>query len=573
MRILTVFPCILLIFLFLSVVIACLYFYLYIRDQQKFMQFWGLAWLSFAIGLVIVFFYLTFPSELLLELRRLMDMLNSVLLLVGVFSFSHQKMPGYWLRFTLYLLILSGVCILCRMGLSSFYLPVCLYQLCIGAVIGYRILRYWSLPGMEKTIALVTFLAWCLGNPVISIYELYAGVSSTVLSTELLLANLLNIVILILASYTMNTQRALGGGLYKDVVKHARDVIFYYVVRPYAHFRFLSPSVLTITGFSPSAFYSDPGLLASLAQDQHVDAVMDMIDGSIAYPEGQVFRFEKKDGSSFWGELSTRIICGNDGKPDAVEGVLRDITEMKTMELEQVTATKRRDALLSYISHELRTPITSIAGYLEAINKGVLTEPEELRDAMATITSKTEALRSLVSDLDMLSKLEVGRFAFNFMNCSVEELSSAFARNNVYDIASAGYTPVVSGLDSLPASACVIADEDRIGQVFRNLVSNAIKYSLPGTEIRLSFFVSTEHRVWKVSVSDQGPGIDDKEIPYVFDRLYRSKDSRIRKKNGHGLGLSIAREIIEAHKGTISLHNNEGAGCTFVFTLPLYEEE
>ena len=94
MRILTVFPCILLIFLFLSVVIACLYFYLYIRDQQKFMQFWGLAWLSFAIGLVIVFFYLTFPSELLLELRRLMDMLNSVLLLVGVFSFSHQKMPG-----------------------------------------------------------------------------------------------------------------------------------------------------------------------------------------------------------------------------------------------------------------------------------------------------------------------------------------------------------------------------------------------------------------------------------------------------------------------------------------------
>ena len=307
--------------------------------------------------------------------------------------------------------------------------------------------------------------------------------------------------------------------------------------------------------------------------EKNKEEVEDIFSDKIPANDLSVVEMINKDGEKFWGEFNCTIIYDNEKRPSAIDGTFRDITNVKSAELKLINATKNRNMLFSYISHELRTPITSIAGYLTALNDGIMSSDEEKSEAMDIITTKTLTLKKLVDDLDQLSKLETHQFNFNFMSCTAGDITEILLSNNSADIKSAGFE--LTAEYDLPNlyKHWLVADYDRINQVFSNLITNAMKYSHHEKKIFLNFRIDDREENYVVSVEDRGMGIKENNLPYVFDRFYRENDGSNTYVEGRGLGLTLCREIIAAHHGDIYVESTYGFGSTFTFIIPLYKED
>jgi signal transduction histidine kinase len=249
-----------------------------------------------------------------------------------------------------------------------------------------------------------------------------------------------------------------------------------------------------------------------------------------------------------------------------LEGFNRYLTLANT-ELSRMETSRRH--LLSNISHDLRTPITSIQGYLEAFLDGIVTAPEDQKKYMQLIHAKTLGLNRLIDDLFQLSQLEAGQISFNKQFIRIDQLLNDMVEKYETDIQRAGLHVRLHSL--IPASyrmPLVSVDPGRIDQVFANLIFNAIRYTPSGGAIDISF------ELWNISsilikVADTGSGIDEDKIPYIFDRFYKSSGARNTSAGGSGLGLAIAKEIMIFHDGKIWAESTPGKGSTFYLTLPV----
>lgn len=565
---------ILLSFTLITLIISFAYFFMFSRGQERFMQFWGFSWVAYSFSLLCLIIFLHTDHVLLLEVRKLIDMLNILLLLLGVFAFMHVEIPTYWYRFSLYMVLLAAICIIYQFDLLSFYLPISLFQIAISIVICYNIFRYWSVSSIRKYhaikyTALLVFLLWGVGKSLLSLLELYYTPIFNLYISEIVLSNILNFCILTI--YIQNTREETGltEHLYKTVVENASDAIFYYKLSPYRSFEYVTPSITQITGYAPSRFYKEPRLYMRLVKSNYLDQIKDVFDGNIQHDAGQIFEFIKKSGESFWGEINVSIIYDG-SKPVAVEGMLRDITVMKSVQMEQITAKQSRDLLLSYVSHELRTPVTSIAGYLTALNEGVISEEDEVREAMDTITSKTILLKKLIDDLDQLSKLETHQFSFDFMTHPVTDLADSILNQHFSGIEGLDLTAKIDYDKKSMSNYWVVADEDRINQVFSNILDNARKYSSGQAPIHIALRVEDKQNAFVVSITNTGKGIAKKDLAHIFDRFYRAGSHTA--SSGRGLGLAISKEIIKSHNGIIYAESQEDKLTTFTFTIPLFKE-
>ncbi len=551
---------------------SILYFYLFSRKQERFMQFWGFAWVAYSLSLLCLLCFMNTDNQFYMEMRKVIDMFNMLLLLFGSYSFVHIRIPTYWYRFSLYLLLLALICIYYDFDLLSFYLPISTYQLIVTIFICYNIYKLWHIARGEKIIATIIFFIWGFSKAAFSIAEVFADIDSLYI-TEILLSNLLNFCILMI--YVMYTQKEnnLSGDLYHNIIENSKDVIFHYRLTPYKAFDYISPSVKDVTGFSQSFFYDNPGMFTDIADEKNKEEVEDIFSDKIPANDLSVVEMINKDGEKFWGEFNCTIIYDNEKRPSAIDGTFRDITNVKSAELKLINATKNRNMLFSYISHELRTPITSIAGYLTALNDGIMSSDEEKSEAMDIITTKTLTLKKLVDDLDQLSKLETHQFNFNFMSCTAGDITEILLSNNSADIKSAGFE--LTAEYDLPNlyKHWLVADYDRINQVFSNLITNAMKYSHHEKKIFLNFRIDDREENYVVSVEDRGMGIKENNLPYVFDRFYRENDGSNTYVEGRGLGLTLCREIIAAHHGDIYVESTYGFGSTFTFIIPLYKED
>lgn len=228
--------------------------------------------------------------------------------------------------------------------------------------------------------------------------------------------------------------------------------------------------------------------------------------------------------------------------------------------LEQVEATRRE--LIGNVAHELRTPLASIKGSMEGLIDGVL--PAEA-STFQQIYREADRLQRLVSDLQELSRVEAGVFDLKVRPVAVGDLVDSTLARLGYQFEEKGValeTDIPAGLP--PARV----DEDRIGQVLLNLVGNALQYTPAGGQVRV-----TAHRHGpevRISVSDSGVGIAAEHLPLIFARFYRVDKSRARAGGGSGIGLTIARHLVEAHGGRIWAESpGPGRGSTFTFTLPV----
>jgi PAS domain S-box-containing protein len=242
-----------------------------------------------------------------------------------------------------------------------------------------------------------------------------------------------------------------------------------------------------------------------------------------------------------------------DGTLRNVIATVRDITKFRTAE-------EIKNTFVSIVSHELKTPVALIKGYVSTLRReDAQWDKNIVRDSLAVIEEEADHLASMIEDLLDASRLQAGGLTPNKSDISLPTLAERLAER--FRTQTQRHTIVVDFPEKFPV---LLADEDRITQVISNLVSNAIKYS-PAGEIRISGQVRREQVI--VCVSDQGPGIDPGDIPYVFGLFYRS-DKAVRKTKGAGLGLYLAKSIVEAHGGRIWVDPHLDSGARICFSLP-----
>jgi signal transduction histidine kinase len=233
----------------------------------------------------------------------------------------------------------------------------------------------------------------------------------------------------------------------------------------------------------------------------------------------------------------------------------------------QLRATERmRTDFVSNVSHELRTPLTAIKGLVETLRDGAVDDGEVRDRFLATIEDETDRLIRLVNDLLVLSKADSQALKLKREALDVRDLVERSVHKLAPQLEGKGILVEVSAPDG-PHSA-VLADADRIEQVLVNLLDNAIKYSPEGGRIIVAIDEESPAETVSVTVRDEGVGIPAGDLPRVFERFYRVDRARARDGGGSGLGLSIAKAIIEAHGGDITLKSEEGQGTTVRFTLP-----
>ncbi len=217
-----------------------------------------------------------------------------------------------------------------------------------------------------------------------------------------------------------------------------------------------------------------------------------------------------------------------------------------------------RKQLTADIAHELRTPLTAIRSHLEAMAEGLWdATPERLNSCVEEV----KRLSSLVVDLDRLAKLEQENVKLNIAAVDLLEITQTVCNNFEKEAHDKDIEISIEGI------ACnALADKDRITQVITNLLYNAIKYTPKNGHIKIQ--VKDDGGNGIIVIEDNGIGIHQKDMPYIFERFYRTDQSRNRKTGGAGIGLTIAKSIVEAHKGRITVESTEGKGSCFTVVLP-----
>lgn len=237
--------------------------------------------------------------------------------------------------------------------------------------------------------------------------------------------------------------------------------------------------------------------------------------------------------------------------------VFNDVTELRRLE-------KIRRDLVSNVSHDLRTPITAIQGFVEALEDGVAADDDARRRYLRIIAQESSRLKRLVEDLFQFARLESGQIQLNRAHLDLGEVARRAVESLVPQASARGQSLVFrAGDEPCP----VWGDGDRLGQVALNLIQNAIQYTPDGGRIDVSVLRSGREAL--LEVRDNGRGIPPTDLPHVFDRFYRVEKSRSRHEGGTGLGLAIARHIVEAHGGRIWAESKLGHGSTFRLALAL----
>jgi signal transduction histidine kinase len=222
-----------------------------------------------------------------------------------------------------------------------------------------------------------------------------------------------------------------------------------------------------------------------------------------------------------------------------------------------------KDDFISTISHELRTPITSIQGYIELLldeDGGPLTE--EQRTFMMTVQRSSSRLLGLVNDLLLVAQARAGRLEMNKTRCDLVEV----ARLSAEAAFAAANKKGVHVTLSLPGPVVLDADPMRLGQAIDNLISNAVKFTPAGGSVEVALATAAD-RV-EISVTDTGTGMTSEEAGAVFDRFFRTESANANQIQGTGLGLAITKLIVEAHAGTIAVSSEQNVGTTFRISLP-----
>jgi two-component system, OmpR family, phosphate regulon sensor histidine kinase PhoR len=249
---------------------------------------------------------------------------------------------------------------------------------------------------------------------------------------------------------------------------------------------------------------------------------------------------------------------------DEVEKQVSEWAEKQQEEIDQYKAwAEYRRNFIGDISHELKTPIFNIQGYLHTLLDGAIHDESVNMMFLAKAAKNLERLHTIVEDLEAISRLESGQLALEMQSFDIKKLCEEVFEE--LEIKAAQRDITLEFKDGASQSFRVLADRESIRQVFTNLLNNSIKYGIEKGRTKVGFYDMDKNVL--IEVADNGIGIPQRHLDHVFDRFYRVDKSRSREAGGSGLGLSIVKHIIEAHKQTINVRSAPELGSTFGFTL------
>lgn len=231
---------------------------------------------------------------------------------------------------------------------------------------------------------------------------------------------------------------------------------------------------------------------------------------------------------------------------------------------------ENRKSLIANISHDLKTPITSINGYIEALVDGVVTSPDKVNNYLKVIHSNTTYINNLIDDLFLFSKLDMQKLDFKFEKIKIKAFMIDLMEEFEFTLKEKDIKFIFE--DKLSEEVEVNIDGKRIYQVIRNVIGNAVKYGNnqePEIQVRLC----NDEAYVNIEVKDNGPGIPEDKLVHIFDRFYRIDGERTKDFMSTGLGLAIAKEMVEAHGGMIKADSIIGNGSTFVIQFPIRRGE
>jgi two-component system, OmpR family, phosphate regulon sensor histidine kinase PhoR len=274
--------------------------------------------------------------------------------------------------------------------------------------------------------------------------------------------------------------------------------------------------------------------------------------------------------------LTTKKMKGTKGREiDLSKDVISDVNEEvltwvqdKKEEIEELQKLENyRREFLGNVSHELKTPLFNIQGYTMTLLEGGLADNSINREYLVRTEKNIDRMIAIIEDLEAISQYETGELELNQTKFDIYSLSREVA--DLLETKAGKRGIRIYFRDEETAKPLIVfADKERIRQVLINLIDNSIKYGTEKTgSTKVSFFMMDENLL--IEITDDGIGIEAKDIPRLFERFFRVDKSRSREQGGSGLGLAIVKHIIEAHGQTISVRSLPGRGSTFGFTLPV----
>jgi two-component system phosphate regulon sensor histidine kinase PhoR len=247
-----------------------------------------------------------------------------------------------------------------------------------------------------------------------------------------------------------------------------------------------------------------------------------------------------------------------------VEKEVQDWAESKRSEIEQLRKLEAyRREFLGNVTHELRTPLFNIQGYVSTLTTGGINDPEINKSYLEKTEANIERMIEMVEELEVISRLESGEMQLDESHFDLYSLCKE-VYHHLEDLAKAKNISLIFGADT-GLGSFVYADRERIRQVLVNLVTNSIKYGVDNGRTKISIYDMVEN--FLVEVSDNGIGVEEKHLSRLFERFYRVDRSRSRGEGGTGLGLAIVKHIVEAHEQTVNVRSTPGLGSTFSFTV------
>jgi PAS domain-containing protein/two-component sensor histidine kinase len=262
----------------------------------------------------------------------------------------------------------------------------------------------------------------------------------------------------------------------------------------------------------------------------------------------------KISNESLWVKTTGKVFYDLSGTPVEYFGMFTDITERKLDEL-------RKNDFIGMVSHELKTPLTSLNGYLQILHSKALKSSDTFTEkALDKSVVQVKKMTAMINGFLNVSRLQSGKILLQKRHFRLDELIS----NCIEDLSVTDVSHTIKNMPCGPVT--VYADADKIGNVISNLVSNAVKYSLPGSNITVK--CQTMDNKVQVSVQDEGMGIAPADIEHLFERYYRVEAKHTELISGFGIGLYLCAEIIEIHNGSIWVESEIGIGSVFHFVLP-----
>jgi PAS domain S-box-containing protein len=352
---------------------------------------------------------------------------------------------------------------------------------------------------------------------------------------------------------------------YRSIVENAVEGI--YQSTPDGHLLTANPAVARLLGYTSTdeLIQTITDAATQIYADAHdrVTLVRSLLDHGTV--EGFECQVRRKDGGLIWVLQNTRAVLDETGQPVYFEGIVEDITARKRAEAEHARLEHERDQFFSSISHDLRTPLAAITASIGVV---LANEPSGVSPALhrllVNIDESADDMGRLVEDLLELTRIQAGRIELYREQTDLREVAMRAVRQ-IEPLTDARSQHVEVHLPPEPVHGWV--DVERLGRVFLNLLGNANKYSHDHGTIHVRLEESPGEAV--ISVADDGPGIPQRDQARIFERFYRV-DSVIGDTSGSGLGLPIARALVELHGGRIWLESAPGRGATFRVALPLH---